>query len=314
MRKLIAKFMLITVGMSWSQDVMHPELLKKIESSDDGQPLLNDLHKLDFIHLNQVLFEKKRDIPLDELDRILLKTKFSDDDKEKILKYVPRSNWDKYFSTLIDEKDTSVEKKWELLYKLRNKVAHNRHVTKADYQQIQGLSSAIKDIILKATAKLGEIDLTREDRELIIYSYNSNSITAIGYIAEKAVANFYVHQGYQVTFIEGEAMSQYGIDFIIEKEGQKNGVEVVAVRSNNFHSLITKIESRARRKEFVKDVTGNAFESINMVFVITNEYSDLEFQSILRQADKFLKILGEGYEFYFGALDAENNYIGTYKA
>lgn len=114
MRRLIAKFMLITVGMNWSKDAIHPDLFKKIENFEEEEVYLNDLHKLDFIHLKQVLFEKKRDISLEEMDRLLIKTHFNDEDKEKILKYVPRSNWEKYFSNLIDEKDSSLEKKWEL--------------------------------------------------------------------------------------------------------------------------------------------------------------------------------------------------------
>jgi hypothetical protein len=110
MRRLIAKFMLITVGMDWSKDTLQPELLKKIENFKDEQLFINDLHKLDFIHLKQVLFEKKRDIGLDELDRILYKTSFSEGDKEKIRKYSPKSNWDKYFLNLIEEKDHNLDK------------------------------------------------------------------------------------------------------------------------------------------------------------------------------------------------------------
>ena len=92
MRRLIAKFMLINVGMNWSKDTMHPELLKKIEKFDEEEPFIHDLYKLDFIHLKQVLFEKKRDISLEELDRVLAKTSFDEIDKEKIRKYSPRSN------------------------------------------------------------------------------------------------------------------------------------------------------------------------------------------------------------------------------
>jgi len=60
MRRLIAKFMLITVGMNWSKDAIHPDLFKKIENFEEEELYLNDLHKLDFIHLKQVLFEKKK--------------------------------------------------------------------------------------------------------------------------------------------------------------------------------------------------------------------------------------------------------------
>jgi len=50
LRRLIAKFMLITVGINWSKDTIHPELVKKIETFNDPEPYINDLYKLDFIH------------------------------------------------------------------------------------------------------------------------------------------------------------------------------------------------------------------------------------------------------------------------
>jgi len=111
MRKLISKFMLINVGMNWSKESMHPDLFKKIENYEEEDLNLNDLYKLDFIHLSQVLFQKKRDISLDELDRVLSKTKFSAKDQEKILKYVPVSNWEKHFSVLLGEDSQGLEAK-----------------------------------------------------------------------------------------------------------------------------------------------------------------------------------------------------------
>ena len=51
--------MLITVGMNWSKDAIHPDLFKKIENFEDEELYLNDLYKLDFIHLKDVLFAKK---------------------------------------------------------------------------------------------------------------------------------------------------------------------------------------------------------------------------------------------------------------
>lgn len=133
MRRLIAKFMLITVGVNWSKDAIHPDLFKKIDNFSDDDPHVNDLFKLDFIHLKEVLFGKKRDMTTDELDRLLSKTKFSAADCEVIKKYLPKSNWEKYFSSVIDEDSSSVDTKWAMLYKLRNKVAHNRHVKRGDF-------------------------------------------------------------------------------------------------------------------------------------------------------------------------------------
>ena len=62
-------------------------------------------------------------------------------------------------------------------------------------------------MIAKVTTKLGEIDLNEEDRELIIYSYNSDSPSAIGYLSEKAVAEYYMKLGFDETFKGSECIS-----------------------------------------------------------------------------------------------------------
>lgn len=307
LRRLIAKFMLITVGINWSKDTIHPDLFKKIEKFDDPEPYINDLYKLDFIHLKQVLFEKKRDISLDELDRLLSRTNFNDEDKEKIQKYIPRSNWEKYFSALIEEPENSLEKKWEILYKLRNKVAHNRHVKRNEFEQIKGLTSQMKEILAKASAKVVEIDLNAEDRELIIYSYNSDSPSALSFMAEKAVAEFYTKAGYQVDF--RESRSHGSVDFVAAKDGVRFAVEVKSIRSRHFATMMRHSLNR-QLKHAIQSVEGDAFARLKIVVVLrddeNNEYpiSHL-FAHALRLTDAF----DSKVEIQFGRLNEENEYI-----
>ena len=300
LRRLIAKFMLITVGVNWSKDTIHPELFKKIESFDDPEPYINDLYKLDFIHLKQVLFEKKRDISLDELDRLLSRTKFSDEDKEKIQKYIPRSNWEKYFSTLIEDRESSLEKKWELLYKLRNKVAHNRHVKKEEFEKIKGLTSQIKEIIAKASTKIGEIDLNEEDRELIIYSYNADSPFAFGFMAERAVAEFYVKSGYQVT-----PQDRGPVDFYATKDGLKLAVDVKSVRPRHFASMIRMTIDRQLR-HMIQQVEGSAFSKLQIVVVLREEADDeYPISLLLNRALRFTEEFGPNVDILLGRLNDE---------
>ncbi|RVT45579.1 hypothetical protein EMM73_12795 [Rheinheimera sediminis] len=300
MRRLIAKFMLINVGMNWSKDAINPELFKKIESYDEEEVYLNDLYKLDFIHLKQVLFDKKRDISLEELDRILLKTTFSDDDKEKILKYVPKSNWEKYFSSLLDEKDKGLEKKWEILYKLRNKVAHNRNLTKVEFDQIVGLSSDIKAIIRKATEKLVEIDLDEEDRELIIYSYQSESPQAIGFIAEKAVAEYYARSGYEIS----QSSTRRGFDFIAEKDGETLAIDVKSIRPRSFYSMLRMVAERQFKHWMSMQAIEN-FSKIRLVCVLREDDVDYPLTRVRRHAQEFSEAFGEQVEIHFGKINDE---------
>jgi Holliday junction resolvase-like predicted endonuclease len=236
MRRLIAKFMLITVGVNWSRDTIHPDLFKKIDNFSDDDPYVNDLFKLDFIHLKEVLFGKKRDLSTDELDRLLSKTKFSSEDCEVLKKYLPKSNWEKYFSSVIDEDSNSIDTKWALLYKLRNKVAHNRHVKRSDFEKIKGLCEKLKEIINKASAKLGEIDINEEDRDLIIYAYNSDSPAARGFLSEKATAEYYINQGYTVSY--STARDSLGVDLVACRDAERIGVEVKSVTAQSFSSFV----------------------------------------------------------------------------
>lgn len=232
MRKLISKFMLINVGMEWSKENIHPDLAKKIERFEDDDIYLNDLYKLDFINLSDVLFQKKRDISLEDLDRVLSNTNFNEDDRAKILKYKPRSNWEKYFSDLLGENSQSLEKKWELLYKLRNKVAHNRFLTKADFEKVKGLTSQVNDVLKVAINKLGEIDLNEEDRELIIHSYQYESISAFAYMAEKSVAEYYIKHGSHVEFLDWRK-NRFSTDFVRIDGNEKTAVEIKAYSNLN---------------------------------------------------------------------------------
>lgn len=306
LRRLIAKFMLITVGVNWSRDTIHPELFKKIESFDDPEPYVNDLFKLDFIHLKQVLFEKKRDISLEELDRLLHRTHFSDEDKEKIQKYVPRSNWDKYFSTLIDDRESSLEKKWELLYKLRNKVAHNRHVKKDEFEKIKGLTTQIKEIIAKASAKIGEIDLNEEDRELIIHSYNSDSPAALGFLAEKAVAEYYIKSGYEITY--PEVRGREVVDFYAGKDGVLLAVDVKLVRARHYAPMI-RMAVNGQLKRAIQLIDSDSQTKFKIVIVLRDDDIDFPVSNILSFALRITEELGPRVDIVIGRLNEENAFV-----
>jgi len=243
MRRLIAKFMLVTVGVKWAEDAMLPSLRQKIESFEDEPRYVNDLYKLDFIHLSDVLFEKKRDIGLEELDRILHVTQFSEDDQVKILRVLPKSNWDKYFSGLVDFSAEKLRDKWRLLYKLRNKVAHNRAVTRADYGMITGLAGEIKRVISAATEKLGEINIDDEDRERIMQTYSPSSGMEFYQVALKAISDFYTIDGSSVTVQNDRAP----FDLMVAQGSDIRAVEVKAYRQLTMGSLTHAVRHHQER-------------------------------------------------------------------
>ncbi|MBC3911602.1 HEPN domain-containing protein [Undibacterium umbellatum] len=303
MRRLIAKFMLITVGMNWSKDAFNDALQKKIKNFGDEDTYLNDLYKLDFIHLNEVLFEKKRDIGIDELTRLLSKTNFSKADQEQISKYVPRSNWEKYFSELVDKKDSSLETKWKMLYELRNKVAHNRNVKKAEFEKIKGLSTDIKIIIDKAISKLGDIDINADEREIILESHFSELKTdvfgATSHTVVESVAEYFVRNGFGVQMYLTSSKTGLG-DFSAGKDGDMFIVEVIThtplIFSMRWRELIKKY-----RDAFPGDPALDPIPKLNVVVVVPK---DAEIDRVPR-----IKKITDPMEIYF--IDALTVTIGT---
>lgn len=306
MRRLIAKFMLITVGVNWSKDTIHPDLFKKIDNFSDDDPHVNDLFKLDFIHLKEVLFGKKRDISVEELDRLLSKTQFSSDDRDTIKKYLPRSNWEKYFSSVIDEEGGSVDTKWALLYKLRNKVAHNRHVKRSDFEQIKGLCEKLKEIINKASTKLGEIDINEEDRDLIIYTYNSDSPAAVAYLSEKAAADYYARQGYSIN--ASSMRSDLGVDFIADLNDEHIGVEVKSITVRNFPSLV-RIILRQQMPRLQDSLMRNNLTKCHVVILVRGEDDLIREERIFKNLAAMSGELDHRFEFKIGRLSEDNSLI-----
>ncbi|EPF7752835.1 hypothetical protein ACSVMW_001838 [Vibrio parahaemolyticus] len=306
MRKLISKFMLINVGMDWSKETIHPDLAKKIERFEEEDIHLNDLYKLDFINLSHVLFQKKRDITLDELDRVLAQTSFEDDDRAKILKYLPRSNWEKYFSTLLGENSQSLEKKWELLYKLRNKVAHNRFLTKDDFERVKGLTSQVKEILQVAINKLGEIDLDEEDRELIIHSYQSESPQAYAHLAERSVAEYYMKSGFEVIAPEFRS-SRNMIDFIVKNSNSSIAVEVLSFKRRLPIDLLI---IRMERSIFIIDkfMQEQNIDKGELVIVLRN-YPEFSASSrFLERIKIFQDELHSNIKIKFGIINPESGF------
>jgi len=230
MRKLISQFMLINVGMEWSKEAIRSELLGKIAlKSIDEDTYLDDLFKVDFIDLSDVLFEKKRGIGLDEMDRLLSQKQLESVDLEKIRSFLPRSNWEKHFSSIVKYDPDKLKTKWKLLYELRNEVAHNRYIDREKFYKIRGLTRELKQLIEEAINNLGSIALTQDEKAQIIYDFQPGSMAARGYLAEKAVGDWYI-QNFSVAEIRSEddfGSRDHGYDiYVVFENSARIGVDV----------------------------------------------------------------------------------------
>lgn len=186
LRKLITKFMLVNVGASWSKNAI-PDALKST-SREGAKPAPskeraynhNILYDADFIKLADFLFEEYRDYDVNELIKKLKKISLNDSrdikEFETILNFIPKSNWDRYFSAHINCQDTFLKSKWARLYELRCQIAHNNTFTKLNLEETRTIISKIKPFLEEANEKLENIVVPEKEKENLVNSIDLNDI------------------------------------------------------------------------------------------------------------------------------------------
>ena len=124
MRRLIATFMLTTVGREWVAETLPQAVEVAVKKSKrQGDDYINVLHRMDFSHLIEILVTPYSKRSSSELYGKLLSAT-STDDLAQLREFVPQSNWKRYFSTIVSCEDSFLKKRWDALYELRCKVAH----------------------------------------------------------------------------------------------------------------------------------------------------------------------------------------------
>lgn len=183
MRKLIATFMLTTVGQEWVNEAAPKEVKDAIKSKrkpkskatdetlDKPQDYVNVLHTVDFCHLGDILFDRYSTRSVDGLyDAVSRVNTPSDLKLAELQDYIPRSNWHRYFSSLVSCPDDYLRSRWEDLYDLRCQVAHNATFTKADFEKLKRLVSEVKPKLLEAIKKLPSVSVPEREMEALAES------------------------------------------------------------------------------------------------------------------------------------------------
>jgi hypothetical protein len=206
MRKFLTQFLLINVGMDWSETAVHDEIQEKMKgkpgkSSNDG----NNLYFTDFIHLSDVLFKKYRNITLTELDNIILGSINADSiSVDEVRKILPLSNWERYFSSVIDYDEEKLKQQWHQLYNFRNDIAHNRFIDKSTYESVYKLHGTFIDLLNKTISGLDKIEINKEDKEEILQTYTSVDSKRLIKIANEVnvatstIAEFLQKEGFNI--------------------------------------------------------------------------------------------------------------------
>ena len=133
------------------------------------------MHQIDFKDLGDILFKTYQKGSVWELyDKIDGSENLEDLDLEDLRTYVPKSNWERYFSSIVACDDIFLKKRWEDLYDLRCMVAHNALVTKTEYENIEKLVQEVQEKLQKAIDNLDKIEVPEEDKEELAESVASN--------------------------------------------------------------------------------------------------------------------------------------------
>jgi len=87
--------------------------------------------------------------------------------KNEILDYLPKSNWDRYFSDLVDAESEQLNKKWRRLYEIRNKVAHNKTMCSEDFNIASTFCDELNKVFRNAYENIENIEIPEKDKESI---------------------------------------------------------------------------------------------------------------------------------------------------
>ena len=117
MRKLIANFMLVTVGAEWL-DESAPKEVKEAIGKSKRKEFLNVLHTIDFSHLANLLLRPYSNTSTEDLHERITNAQ-TVEDLTALKSCIPQSNWSRYFSVLVECDDGYLKKRWEELYDLR---------------------------------------------------------------------------------------------------------------------------------------------------------------------------------------------------
>ena len=167
MRKLITLFMTTKVGLEWVSANTPQAVIDSIKNDDakrGGISFNNFLSETDFIQLSNFLFTKYTTIKLADIHRELQSESINID---KLKEFIPRSNWERHFSTLITFKEDAIIKIWENLYELRNKVAHNRFITYEEHRRLVSNKERMESIIDEALSKIDSVEVSAIQKESI---------------------------------------------------------------------------------------------------------------------------------------------------
>lgn len=170
LRSFLVKFFIQKVGLNW-WDVTAPKSVQdKVKSRKGNEPVFSsyidcDVTLCDFDDLGELIYKQTTGFNSPEkiVDKILNTNSIDDLDR---LKTDLQSNYTKYFKESFQDK--SFDKKWKLLFAVRNKVAHNNLMTLEDKTTVLENVEYVKKIIEDAEQLIADFRFTTEDKQAFL--------------------------------------------------------------------------------------------------------------------------------------------------
>lgn len=163
MRLLITKFMLTKVGLGWTKERVPTDVQQSINAHNTDTNYLNNV---DFIQLKNFLFSENYPHHKDSLIKKLKAAKdFTELVLDEIKFLIPESNWERFFQPLVGCEAEFLKKRWDQLYELRCKVAHNKDFNKSNLESVNKLTSELKPWLEKALSSLESISVTEDEKD-----------------------------------------------------------------------------------------------------------------------------------------------------
>ncbi|EGR2288622.1 hypothetical protein D0815_24545, partial [Vibrio parahaemolyticus] len=90
---------------------------------------------------------------------------FTNLELEEIKSLLPESNWDRFFQPLVGCEADFLKKRWDQLYELRCKVAHNKDFNHTNLEDVLKLTAELKPILDKALVSLDDIVISEDEKD-----------------------------------------------------------------------------------------------------------------------------------------------------
>jgi len=295
MRKLITYFMLTNIGKEWVTQTSPGIVMEAIDKSKRKQ-YLDVLHQIDFIHLGDFLFKPYQIKDTKDLLLLISKAQNQDDLKLDELKaFEAKSNWEKYFSKIVDCTDEYLDKRWKELYELRCSVAHNALLNKDEYERASRLVSEIESPLQKAIDNLDKVHVPQADKEQVAENVVSSISTAFGEfiqswkLFENAIRNAENDSGSTTEKFRNilQTIQVLREKEIIDDEFHRDSIELLRFRNQVIH------DSRIDYTE--SEIRSNLAKLDELIRTLKRSWKDEIYNAILQLGGE--AILADIYEY-----------------